>query len=279
MTMKKIKLFAVAFVGLLAVSCSTPKDVVYFQDLSYGQTVQAEKVLDIRVKPEDKLSIIVNTQDPSLSSLFNLIQTSSRIQSTTSATSKVGETGASGSGQISYYTVNPQGDINFPVLGEIHIAGMTRYEVAEYIRGRLMEEDLVKDPIVTVEFANTGITVLGEVSSPGRYEFNKDRMTILDAIAMAGDLTLNGRREDLLVLRADGAGKQQAYFINLTDTHNVYSSPVFYLQQDDVVYVAPNKKKIRETTPNGNSPFTPSFWISLGSIALTISTLVISLTK
>ncbi len=277
---KKMRFLAVAFVALLVASCSTPKDVVYFQDLSYGQVVEAENVLDIRVKPEDKLSIIVNAQDPSLSSLFNLIQTSNRIQSTTSATSQVGEMGtAGGGGQISYYTVNPQGDINFPVLGELHIAGMTRYEVAEYIRERLMGDDLVKDPIVTVEFANTGVTVLGEVGSPGRYEFNKDRMTILDAIAMAGDLTINGQRENLMVLRPDGVGKQQAYFIDLTDTRNVYSSPVFYLQQDDVVYVAPNKKKIRETTPNGNSPFTPSFWITMGSAAITVATLVLTLTR
>jgi len=253
--------------------------VVYFQDLSYGQVVKADSVLDIRVKPEDKLSIIVNAQDPTLSSLFNLMQTSNRIQSTTSSTSKIGDSGNGGGGQMSYYTVNPQGDINFPVLGEMHISGMTRYEVAEYIRKRLIEDDLVKDPIVTVEFANTGVTVLGEVVSPGRYEFNKDHMTILDAIAMAGDLTINGQRENLMVLRPDGVGKQQAYFIDLTDTRNVYSSPVFYLQQDDVVYVSPNKKKIRETTPNGNTPYTPSFWITMGSAAITVATLILTLTR
>lgn len=280
MTMnKKIKFLAVAFAALVMASCSTPKDVVYFQDLSYGQVVKADSVLDIRVKPEDKLSIIVNAQDPTLSSLFNLMQTSNRIQSTTSSTSKIGDSGNGGGGQMSYYTVNPQGDINFPVLGEMHISGMTRYEVAEYIRKRLIEDDLVKDPIVTVEFANTGVTVLGEVVSPGRYEFNKDHMTVLDAIAMAGDLTINGQRENLMVLRPDGVGKQQAYFIDLTDTRNVYSSPVFYLQQDDVVYVSPNKKKIRETTPNGNTPYTPSFWITMGSAAITVATLILTLTR
>ena len=156
---------------------------------------------------------------------------------------------------------------------------MTRGEVSDYIRERLIAEDLVKDPIVTVEFANTGITILGEVASPGRYEFNKDRLTILEAIGMAGDLTINGIRTNVLVIRPDGNGKEQAYFVDLTDVNNVYSSPVFYLQQDDVIYIAPNDKKKRETTPNGNTPYTPSFWVSMGSFGVTIATLIITLTK
>ena len=264
---------------LLVSSCSTPKNVTYFQGLSEGQIVEAEKVLDIRVKPKDKISILVSTQDPALSTLFNLVQSQTRIQGTTSTTSTIGE-GASGSnGQISYYTIDPDGDIAFPVIGKIHIGDMTRYEVAETIRERLISENLVKEPIVTVEFANTGITILGEVATPGRYEFNKDQMTIIDALGMAGDLTINGQRENFLVLRPDGNGKEQAFFMDLTDIKSVTTSPAFYLQQDDVVYVAPNDKKIRETTPNGNTPYTPAFWVSMGSFGLTIATLIITLTK
>ena len=260
-------------------SCSTPKDITYFQDITNGQVFETERIASIRVKPEDKLSIIVNTQDPALSTLFNLVQVQTRIQSSTANTKKIGDVANGGNGQISYYTVNAMGDINFPVLGEIHIAGMTRGEVSDYIRERLIAEDLVKDPIVTVEFANTGITILGEVASPGRYEFNKDRLTILEAIGMAGDLTINGIRTNVLVIRPDGNGKEQAYFVDLTDVNNVYSSPVFYLQQDDVIYIAPNDKKKRETTPNGNTPYTPSFWVSMGSFGVTIATLIITLTK
>lgn len=264
---------------LLAASCSTPKNVTYFQDLSEGQVIQAEKTLDIRVKPEDKLTIMVNTPDPALSALFNLIQTSTQIQSTTSTTTQIGQVSTGGSNQTSYYTVNPSGDITFPVLGKLHIAGMTRYEIAEYISKRLTDENLVKDPIITVEFANMGITILGEVGSPGRYEFNKDHMSIIDAIGMAGDLAIDGQRENIMVLRPDGTGKEQAFFLNLTDVQSLYSSPAFYLQQNDVVYVAPNAKVIRETTPNGNTPYTPSFWISLCSFAITIGTLIATLAK
>ena len=264
--------------ALLLGSCSTPKNITYFPDLGTGAVVQAERQLDIRVKPEDKLSIIVNTQDPALSALFNLMQVQNKLVGTTSSTSTVGAS-SSGDSRTSYYTVDADGDIKFPVLGKIHIVGLTRAQVAEKITDDLIKSDLVKDPIVTVEFANTGISVIGEVSAPGRYEFNKDHLTIIDAIAMAGDLTINGMRENILVLRNVGDGKQEAYRVNLIDAQSLASSPVFYLQQDDVIYVEPNDKKKRETTPNGNTPYTPSFWVSMGSFGLTIATLIITLTK
>lgn len=264
---------------LLATSCSTPKNITYFPELNTGAVVQAERQLEIRVKPEDKLSIIVNTQDPALSALFNLVQIQNRIGGTTSSTRTVGSANASSGNQIAYYTVDSFGDINFPVIGKIHIAGMSREEIANYIVEELVGRDLVKDPIVTVEFANTGISVIGEVASPGRYEFNKDKLTIIDAIAMAGDLTINGLRENILVMRNVGYGKQEAYRVNLLNAQELASSPVFYLQQDDIIYVEPNDKKKRETTPNGNTPYTPSFWVSMGSFGVTIATLIITLTK
>lgn len=265
--------------GLLLGSCSTPKNINYFQDVYTGTVIDPAKPLDIKVKPEDKLSIIVTTQDPALSQLFNLVTTQNRLGGTTSTTSQVGNMGGSGGGQMAYYTVNRMGNIDFPVLGELHIAGMNRYEVADYIKKRLTDRDLVKDPIVTVEFANTGISIVGEVASPGRYEFNKDQMTIVDAIAMAGDLKINASRSNILVMRKNFAGKQEGYRIDLTDMQSLANSPAYYLQQDDVIYVEPNDKLKRETTPNGNTPYTPAFWVSMGSFAMTIATLVITLTK
>ena len=139
---------------LLLGSCTTPKDVAYFPDLNTGSIVRTEKVLDIRVKPEDKLSITVNAQDPSLSSLFNLVTSQNRLGRGSSSSARESDTNT---GEISYYTVDSAGDINFPVLGKIHIAGLTREEVANKIAQDLMKADLVKDPIVIVEFANTGI--------------------------------------------------------------------------------------------------------------------------
>lgn len=272
---------AAAVVMLMLSSCKTPTNIAYFQDVDTNTLIQAIKRAEIRIKPEDKLQIVVSSQDLALSSMFNLVMSNNRVGSTTQSTKTIGRTisSTSGNGQFAYYTVDRQGDINFPILGKMHIAGMTRSELALYIENRLENEDLLKDPVVSVEYVNTGISVLGEVSSPGRYEFNKDELTILDAIAMAGDLKINGERENILVMRRDADGNQTGYRVNLLDMKTLAQSPVYYLQQDDIVYVVPNNKVKRETTPNGNSPFTPSFWISLGSTALTVATLIISLAK
>lgn len=276
----KIRFIAPGLVAaaMLLGSCSTPRDITYFPDLDNGAVIQAERQLEIRVRPEDKLTIIVNTQDPSLSALFNLLQVQNKITGTTSTTTSAGS-GINSDSRVSYYTVDSAGDINFPVLGKIHIGGMTREEVAQYIADELVSKDLVKDPIVSVEYANTGISVIGEVANPGRFEFNKDHLTIIDAIAMAGDLTINGVRDNILVMRDAGDGTRKAYRVNLIDAQSLAASPVFYLQQDDIIYVEPNDKKKRETTPNGNTPYTPSFWVSMGSFGVTIATLIITLSK
>lgn len=278
MRFKHLSIGVAAAALLIAASCSTPKNITYFPDLNTGAVIQAEKVLDIKVKPEDKLSIIIIAQDPSLSSMFNLLQVQNRVSGTTSSTNTVGSSNAN-NGQMSYYTVGSNGNINIPNLGEIHVAGLTREQVSEKISSELESRDLVKDPIVIVEYANTGISIVGAVKAPGRYEFNKDRLTIIDAIAMAGDLTMNGLRENILVMRNLGDGRQEAYRVNLLNAQELASSPVFYLQQDDVIYVEPNDKAKRETTPNGNTPFTPSFWMSVGSFGITIATLIITLTN
>lgn len=264
---------------LLLGSCSTPKNINYFQDVQTGTIIDPTRMIDIKVKPEDKISIVVSTQDPALSSLFNLVIPNNRLGQTTSSTRSAETGSSSGNGQTAYYTVNRQGNIDFPVLGKLHIEGMNRYEVAEFIKDKLQERNLVKDPIVIVDFANTGITIIGEVGGPGRYEFNKDQLTIVDAIAMAGDLNINAKREDILVMRKNADGNIEGHRISLLDMQNLASSPVYYLQQDDIIYVEPNNKVKRETTPNGNTPYTPSFWISLGSSAITIVTLILTLSK
>jgi len=267
--MKKTLSALAAAVSLLLASCSTPQNVTYFPDLTSGAQVVSSQINKIIVKPEDKLSIVVTTQDPALNNLFNLITTQNRVGTAYSVSN----------GQVPYYTVDNHGDIKFPVIGKIHIAGLTRDQVAETIENDLVKNEMVKNPVVTVEFANTGVSVLGEVAKPGRYEFNRDQLTILDAIAMAGDLTINGVRDNVLVLRRMDDGSQNACRVNLLDAGQLTSSPVYYLQQDDIVYIEPNDKRKRETTPNGNTPYTPSFWVSIGSFATTIATLIITLAK
>ena len=169
--------------------------------------------------------------------------------------------------------MDSKGDIDFPVLGKLHVQDMTREEVAVYIKKELQSHDLIKDPVVTVEFMNLSVNVMGEVNRPGRYNIDKDHLTILDALSQAGDLTIYGKREKVLVLRNEN-GKQRVYGINLCSADHLYSSPVYYLQQNDVVYVEPNDTKARQSTVNGNNVRSTSFWISLASLLTTISVLI-----
>lgn len=281
MRAKKSILAATATITLLLASCSTPKNISYFPDLANGTAVATSEYKEIRLKPEDKVSILVTTQDMALSSLFNLVTVMNRLGaiSPSSSSSLYGNIANNTNPPLSYYTIDSKGDIDFPVLGKIHIAGLTREQIAEKIAADLQKANLVKDPIVTVEFANIGVSVMGEVNKPGRYEFNKDHITIIDALSMAGDLKMNGMRENILVMRNGGDGKQEAYRVNLLNAQELASSPVFYLQQDDMIYVEPNDKAKRETTSSGNSAYNPSFWVSVGSLAVTVTTLIVTLGK
>ena len=267
---KSFILLLYVWVGMLTLSaCGSSKQVVYFQDLKPGETeITLPEPKAITVRPEDKISIIVNSRDPQLTDLFNLPIVSRQLgQSLRNGTTNGNSQG------VSAYTVNAEGEIDFPVLGKIAVAGMKREEIADYIKQRLMEENLVKDPVVTVEFANLCISVLGEVNSPGRFSIDRDRLTILDALSLAGDLTIYGNRSKVLVLRQEG-DVQRVYGINLTSGEHIYTSPAYYLQQNDVVYVEPNAVKARQSTVNGNNIRSTSFWISLASLLTSVAILI-----
>lgn len=265
--MKFCKILSLTLMVLAAVSCSTPKEISYFQDLQPGVTeLTITDPVEIKVRPKDKLSILVNAQDQKLTNMFNLPIVSQQIGQES--------TGSSGTSRgVSGYTVDTDGYINFPVLGKIKVEGMTREQIAEYLTGQLKEQELIKDPVVTVEFMNLGVSVLGEVNRPGRISINRDNLTILDALSEAGDLTIFGKRENVLVLRQEN-GKQRVYGINLCSAEHIYSSPVYYLQQNDVVYVIPNDTKSRQSTVNGNTVRSTSFWISLASLITSIAVLI-----
>lgn len=251
-------------------SCGSSKEVVYFQDLRPGETeIKLPEVKAITVRPEDKISIIVNSRDPQLTDLFNLPYVSRQLGQSLRTN---GVTVSSNQG-VSAYTVDADGKIDFPVLGKIYVAGMKREEIAECIKNELIKENLVKDPVVTVEFANLCISVLGEVNSPGRFNIDRDRLTILDALSMAGDLSIYGNRSKVMVLRQEG-DVQRVYGLNLTSGEHIYSSPAYYLQQNDVVYVEPNAVKARQSTVNGNNVRSTSFWISLASLLTSVAILI-----
>lgn len=253
------------------VACSTPARITYFQDLRPGESEQqVVAATEIKVRPGDKLSIIVNSRDPQLTQLFNLPYVTQQIGRGSTSTSSSSSATSQG---VSGYTVDEQGMIDFPVLGKIEIAGKNREEIAAFIKEELLAKNLVKDPVVTVEYMNLCISVLGEVASPGRYSIDRDKVTLLDAISMAGDLTIYGKREKVLVLREEN-GVQRVYGVNLCSAEHLYTSPVYYLRQNDVVYVEPNNVRARQATVNGNNVRSTSFWISLASLLTTIAVLV-----
>ena len=266
---KPICLLLILLVGAATLSsCGSSKQVVYFQDLKPGETeIKLPEVKAITIRPEDKISIIVNSRDPQLTDLFNLPYVTRQLGITSTVYTTRNSQG------VSAYTVDVNGEIDFPVLGKIYVAGMKREEIAECIKNELIKENLVKDPVVTVEFANLCVSVLGEVNNPGRFSIDRDRLTVLDALSMAGDLTIYGNRNKVMVLRQEGE-VQRVYGLDLTSGNHVYTSPAYYLQQNDVVYVEPNAVKARQSTVNGNNVRSTSFWISLASLLTSIGILI-----
>ena len=256
-----------ALAGLVA-SCAAPANISYFQDADrLGMSVPVTEN-HIRLRPEDKIAIIVNTSNDQLTNLFNLPYISQRLGGVSQSVS------SNYSQAVSGYTLDDAGDIDFPVIGRIHVAGLTRPELAAYIKEELVSRNLVKDPVVTVEFMNLTIAVMGEVNRPGRYAIEKDKLTLLDALSMAGDLTIFGNRENVKVLRIVD-GNQTSFKVDLCSGNSVVSSPVYYLQQDDVIYVEPNEMRARQSTVNGNNVRSTSFWISIASLAASVGTFLL----
>ncbi|MBR0246498.1 MAG: polysaccharide export protein [Bacteroidales bacterium] len=262
-------------VSLVLFGCSTPKNIAYMQDSYNDAIVETIKANPIRLKPMDKISIVVNSRDPQIATMFNLIYTSVHLGAGTSLNGGL----STGGQMILPYTVDKDGEIDFPVLGKVKVAGLTRAETADHIKNLLIASNQIKDPVVTVDFMNLGFSILGEVSRPGRYRIDRDAFTILDAISQAGDLTINGQRENVTLIRNYGTAQEIFYKMNLTDTEDIFSSPAYYLEQGDIVYVTPNPKRRRESTVSANSAFTPSFWISLASTATSITSAILVIVR
>lgn len=266
--MKKLKQCIACGAALLAITlastgCSTPKQITYFQDLN-SETVIPVTPKRIKIEPDDRLSIVVKTQNPTLSALFNLNVVADRTGDATGATAE----------GLSAYTVSPKGTIDFPLLGEITVAGMERTELAGFIKGELMGRQLVTDPVVTVELLSNGISVLGEVNRPGRVAFERDQMNIIEALARAGDLSIQGRRDNVTVMRETPQGLQ-TYILDLTDMKTIAQSPAFYLEPDDVIYVEPNDIRKRQASVNGNNVLSWSFWVSVASLLTSVALLIV----
>jgi polysaccharide export outer membrane protein len=262
--MKFRNLLILVCMAIIVSSCDAPK-LGYFQDVQSGQVQQLSAPKLVTVEPGDKLSILVGSKDPGLAYLFNL-QIVGRYK-TSQSDANLSTT------QVASYTVDETGCIDFPVLGKLNISGKTRSEVASYIKHELISRQMLKDPIVTVDFLDLFFSVMGEVNAPGRFLMDHDKTTLIDALSRAGDLTINGKRDNVLVMREED-GKQMAYRVDLTNIQSLFNSPVYYLKQGDMIYVEPNEKKAREATAAGNAFLQPTLWISLASLLTSVSVLI-----
>ncbi|GAA6254818.1 polysaccharide biosynthesis/export family protein [Bacteroides sp. f07] len=232
--------------------------MLYLQgaDKLHENPQKIENNYELRIKPDDQLLITINSKAPELLTPF----ANSQVLGSSSSTNTQESTGL---------LVSQSGKIEIPVLGEMQAAGLTRQELADAIKNKLIEGEYIKDPTVLVRFKGAKIVVLGEVGSPGVKDLPGERVTILEAIGLAGDLPPTAHRENILVIREEN-GERKSYSVDLTSGEDILNSPVFYLQQNDVVYVEPNKA----INVKGSSALT---YLSAGSSIIGVLASVLSL--
>lgn len=260
----RIRNYILMCMAVLCTSCASYKKVVYLQDVEPLKQQVIEQKYEVYIHNDDLLAIMVNSKNPELALPFNMPMISYQIGSQSSPLQRV-----------LGYLVDTNGEIDFPILGKMHVAGLTRLQLTELIKQRLTEEDLIKDPVVTVQFLNYKVSVMGEVNRPGSFNISGDRITLLEALSMAGDLTIYGRRDRVAVIR-ENDGQRTILYHDLRSS-DVFNSPCYYLQQNDIVYVEPNNSKAGQSEINQNKSV--GVWLSAGSILVSIVSLIVTLTK
>ena len=263
----KIKSFFLMCVSvLLLASCSSYKQVPYLQDPAVVNAIQeAQPLYDAKIMPKDLLTITVNTTDPEASAPFNLtVQSAINTGRTNSLTQQP---------TLQQYLVNNEGTIDFPVLGRLHVGGLTKTEAEDMIREKLKPYlQKTETPIVTVRMANYKISVLGEIAKPGTFTVSNEKVNVLEALAMAGDMTIWGIRDNVKLIREDANGKREIIMLNLNNA-DLVTSPYYYLQQNDILYVTPNKTKAK----NSDVGQSTSLWFSATSILVSIASLLVTI--
>lgn len=233
-----------AVIASLLFSCASKKDVVYFQDALEYETIVSDNSSDYKFKVDDVVGIHVSTLDPEASLPFNLF--------------KGAEEGGIRAEQVDYI-IDKEGNIDFPVLGTVKIDGLSPEEVKKELKGKLA--DYLKNPIINIRLKNFTVTILGEVNRPGTYPVNGEQITIFEALGLAGDLTIKGMRENIKVIR-DFNGTKVYNTIDLR-TKKALESPVYYLTQNDVVYVEPNQSGVTASSLDNRATIAASLAAAL----------------
>ncbi len=257
---KGFYLSLVAVAVMLFAACST-KDVAYFQNSDYVNLSASRQLYDARIMPKDVLTITVSASDETAALPFNLTVATPMSVNTRSSYSQA---------TLQSYLVDNNGMIDFPKLGKIKVGGLTKSEaetvICNGIRPYMNESE---NPIVTVRMINYKISVIGEVNRPGMYTVSNEKISILEALAQAGDLTIYGVRDNVKLIREDANGEKAIHVLDLNDA-NIINSPYYYLQQNDIVYVEPNKVKAQNSSVGSMT----TLWFSATSILISLTSLL-----
>lgn len=244
---------------LTIASCKTQEKIVYFQDTEQNGTVATQKAMALKLIPGDKIGVnITSAATPELAMRYSLIQGTA-------------SSAAQANVNIYRYTLDENGNVDLPGVGRLKVSGLTRSEAAALIQAKY-REGIINDAVVTVASYNQYVTILGEVKTPGQYEITRDNLNILEAIGRAGDLTITGRRDRVKVIRQEGDASK-TYYVDLR-SKDLFNSPVYNLQQNDVVYIEPNKMRTGQSTYNDNSIRSISTWLSISSVLISLSILI-----
>lgn len=250
--------------ALLFCSCNAQQRVLYLQDIVSGSEITLPDNYQIRLKPLDQLTVVVNSKDPKLAQPFNSASSYNSLSTTGGVTNAT-------ENSLQVFTVDNRGYITLPIIGQVKCAGLTRQELEAEIEKRIKESNYIAEPQVNVRFADLAITIIGEVNKPGRYDIKRDNISIFEALALAGDMTIYGNREDVAVIRQID-GKSVVTKLDIR-SKEVFESPCYYLEQNDIVIVSPNKYKAATAEINQNR----TFWISLASTGISLATLIITI--
>lgn len=264
--MKKYLLpFVLLALVLCMGSCGSIKKIPYFTNIDTLNLASSRGLYDAKIMPKDQLTITVVTSDPAAAQPFNL---------SSSMSGSTGESGASATNNASYL-VNNDGCIDFPVVGTLHVVGLTKDECQKLIKEKIAPYLAASEnPVVIVRMSGYRVTVAGEVGSPKVVPVTSEKMSILEALAQAGDLTMYGRRDNVLLIREDANGQKSQHRLNLNDA-NLINSPYYYLQQNDYVYVEPNKVKARNSTIGSST----TLWFSFVGILTSLASLVVNIVR
>lgn len=265
--MKRYAIQFVMFVAILLMAgCSSSKQVAYFQNISTVDLDKSKGLYDAKILPKDMLIITVNTQTPEAGTPFNLA-----VTNTLSSTGQIG----GGAGSLQGYLVDNDGNINFPIVGKLHVQGLTKNQcqdlIAQKIAPYLAETE---NPVVTVRMSSYHVTVMGEVTTPKVVPVATEKMSIMEALAEAGDLTIYGKRDNVILIRESETGQKEYHKLNLNDA-NIFNSPYYYLQQNDIIYVEPNSVKAKNSSIGSST----TLWFSFVSILTSVAALVVNIVK